>query len=132
MMNFTWRSRRAIAYESLRWQGSRTLPNVSFGVRKVSLESKLQLITQIRALCLKHEFLRAGDTADQIEASISDLLVKKLYLEWGLFGIRGLMINGKPATVDTLIHSGPEVLADEIVEQIRHELGLTEEERKNS
>lgn len=133
MMNFTWPSRKGpAAYRSVRWQDSQSTPGVRFAVRRVSLESKLQLVKQVRELCLKHEFLRAGDSAEQSEAAIGDLLVKKLYLEWGLAAVQGLTIDGKAATVATLIGSGPEELANEIAEEIRHELGLTEQERKNS
>lgn len=131
MMNFTWPSRRQTAYQSIRWHDSQTTPQVSFAVRKVSLANRLELIKQIRELCVRHEFLRAGDTSEQSEAAESDLVMKKLYLEWGLAAIRGLMIDGKPATVDSLVSSGPEDLADEIIEHVRHELGLTEQERKN-
>jgi hypothetical protein len=87
---------------------------------------------RVRELCLRHEFLRAGDTVDQSEAAMGDLLVRKLYLEWGLAAVYGLSIDGQTATVDALIQKGPEELAEEVAEQIRHELGLTEQERKNS
>ncbi len=131
MMNFIWRSRNAIAYESVGWHDSEALPKVRFAIRKISLANRLELIKQIRELCLRHDFLRAGDTAEQSEATIGDLLVKRLYLEWGLIAILGLTIDGKPATVESLINNGPEELTEEVMERIRIELGLTEQERKN-
>jgi hypothetical protein len=131
MMNFISRLRSASAYESVRWHDSRTLPGVRFGVYKVSLGRRMELIRHVRELCLRHEFLRAGDTAEQSEATLGDHLVRKLYVEWGLAAIDGLSIDGQTATVDTLIQTGPEELADEVIERIRHELGLTEQERKN-
>jgi hypothetical protein len=45
--------------------------------------------------------------------------------------IDGLEIDGQPATVDLLIEKGPEQLVAEIAVQIRHECGLTDDERKN-
>lgn len=81
---------------------------------------------------MHYEFLKTGDAESQLEAALSDLLVAKLYLEWGLAEIEGLSIDGKKATVSTLIISGPEDLADEIVRQIQAESVLTADERKNS
>jgi hypothetical protein len=81
---------------------------------------------------LRHEFLRAGETEDKLEASFGELLVRKLYLEWGLKEISGLTIDGEAATVDHLIERGPEALTDEVVEAVQAELTLSDEERKNS
>jgi hypothetical protein len=85
----------------------------------------------MRELCEQQEFLKAGNAGEQLEAVLSELLVKTLYLEWGLVGLRGLRIDGKHATPELLIHQGPEALVEEILEAIKSELGLTEEERKN-
>jgi hypothetical protein len=86
----------------------------------------------MRDLMLRYEFLRAGDSADQIEASLSELLVQRLLLEWGLVDIAGLTINGAPGTGVSLVESGPEALTEEIAAAVRKELGLSDEERKNS
>jgi hypothetical protein len=75
--------------------------------------------------------LRAAEISDEIEATLADLLVKKLYLEWGLVEIRGLRIDGETPTSERLIHGGPEALTDEIVNGIRAEIELSPEERKN-
>ncbi len=130
-MNFISHLRRSAAYESARWHNSKHMPLVSFGVRKVSLANRLDLVSQVRESCHKYEFLRAGDNGEQSEAAMGDLIVKKLYLDWGLGAVKGLTIDGRPATTESLIASGPEQLADEIIEQIRCELGLNEQERKN-
>ncbi len=79
----------------------------------------------------RDEFLRAGDPADQLEAGLADLLVRRLYLEWGLAGIEGLHIDGEAATPETLIAAGPESLSEEIASSIQAELSLSDEERKN-
>ncbi len=81
---------------------------------------------------LRHEFLQAGETQDKLEASLSELLVRRLYLEWGLKEITGLMIDGEAATTEQLIERGPERLTDEVIEAVQAELTLSDEERKNS
>lgn len=70
--------------------------------------------------------------SDQLEASLADLLVRRLYLEWGLVELSGLTIDDRPPTVDALVDRGPEQLVNEIVVSVRGEIGLSEEERKNS
>jgi hypothetical protein len=132
MMNFMLRSPKAVTYDSITWCDSQMIPSVRFAIRKISLANRIELIKRVRELCLRDDFLRAGDTAEQSEAKINDLLVKKLYLEWGLTAIHGLTIDGQEAGVELLINHGPEELSEEIVERIRLELGLTEQERKNS
>jgi hypothetical protein len=87
---------------------------------------------RVRELTLKYEFLRAGDTQNQLEASLSELLVMNLYLDWGLQGIEGLLIDGKNATAAALVETGPEALAQEIARLIQAESALNEDEIKNS
>jgi len=48
-----------------------------------------------------------------------------------LVQIEGLSIGGEPATVESLLESGPEDLAYEIAAAIADESFLNEEERKN-
>jgi hypothetical protein len=105
---------------------------VSFAVRRPSLAQRIDLTERVRNLTLKHEFLAAGNLSDQLTASLSELLVRRLYLEWGLAEIKGLKIDGEPACTLTLVDRGPEDLADEIVQAIKAETGLSEDERKNS
>lgn len=132
MMNFISRSHNRVNYDDTAWYASQTVPGVRFAVRKVSLAGRMELFEKVRELCLKYEFLRTGDHAEQSEAMLAELLLQKLYLEWGFLAIEGFTINGAAASIDSLIASGPEILTDEIVSHIRSELGLTDEERKNS
>jgi len=89
------------------------------------------LTKRIRELTLRYEFLKAGDSADQLEASLSEMLVQRLLLEWGLVAIVGLTVDGEAGTARILIEKGPEVLAEEILAAVRKEIGLSEDERKN-
>jgi hypothetical protein len=130
-MKFISPSLKAVQYASLSWHNSRTIEGVRFAIKRVSLAQRLDLNEQVRELTLRYEFLRAGPAADQIEATWGELLVRKLYLEWGLAELEGLLIDGQKATLALLIDKGPEELADEVVSAIQKEIGLSEEERKN-
>jgi hypothetical protein len=107
------------------------MPGVRFAIRKISLRQRIELNHRVKELTIKYDFLRAGDTADQLEAALSDLLVAKLYLEWGLAEIEGLSIDGQKATSDLLIAHGPESLTDEVARLIQAESELPDDERKN-
>ena len=131
-MRFRLRLRKQADYPSLLWHDSRVSGGVRYATRRVSLGQRIELTKKVRALSISNEFLRAGDTADQLEASLADLLVRKLYLEWGLAALRGLWVDGELGTVEMLIEKGPEALATEIAETIRDQIAFTEEERKNS
>jgi hypothetical protein len=120
-----------VSYASLSWHSSKRIEGVRFAIRRVSLAQRLELNKRVRELTLRHEFLKAGPAADQLEAAWADLLVRKLYVEWGLARLEGLSIDGDTATVELLIDKGPEELVDEIVSAIQEETGLSEEERKN-
>ena len=130
-MRFTLPLHRDVHYSNVLWRESGTIPGVRYAIRRISVANRIELISKTRELAIKHEFLKAGDAMDQLEGSLADLLVRKLYLEWGLIEIHGLKINGRPATAHSLIEEGPERLAEEIVGEVRSELGLTEDERKN-
>jgi hypothetical protein len=133
-MKSFWRWRRAsngLRYESLLWLESESFPGVEFSLRKISLSQRIDLSARVRELTLRNEFLRAGELEDQLEASVADLLVQKLYVEWAVVDLRGLTIDGQTASVAGLIERGPEALVTEIAEAIRTHLELTDAERKN-
>ena len=50
---------------------------------------------------------------------------------WGLKEVRGLKLDGEPATPESLAATGPEELFREAVAAVKAECGLTEAERKN-
>jgi hypothetical protein len=124
-------SHKPAVYESLLWCESQTTAGVRYAIRRVSLGHRLELAKQARELSLRNEFLQSGNASEQLEASLSDLLVARLYLEWGLAEINGLKIDGEPATPVLLIEKGPEPLANEILASIHAEIGISEDERKN-
>ena len=132
MMNCSLRLHKHEPYCSTRWHRSKTFPQVRFAVRRPSLAQRIELTARVRELTLQHEFLKAGDITEQLAASLSELLVRKLYLEWGLAAIDGLRIDGESADSANLIARGPEELVDEIISAIKMESSLNENERKNS
>lgn len=119
------------SYSSLVWHDSSTFEGVRFGTRRVSLAQRIGLTRQIRELTLRNEFLRAGETADQLEAALGELLCRQLYLQWGLVEIEGMTIDGSPATPELLIEKGPESLSEEIASSILADMRLSEKETKN-
>ncbi len=119
-------------YATVNWRESQVMPGVSYGIRKISLAQRIELTSRARELTLRYDFLRAGETTDHLEASLADLLTRRLYLEWALTEIRDLTIDGVAANTEMLIEKGPESLANEMVSAIQAELSLSEEERKNS
>jgi hypothetical protein len=131
MMNYLSLSRRGERFESLRWVESKAMPRVRYAVRQPSLAQRIGLTKRLHELTLRHEFLANGNELHQLEIALADLLIQKLFVEWGLAQIDGLDIDGSPATVDSLIEKGPEHLVAEIAAQVRHECGLTDDERKN-
>jgi hypothetical protein len=131
MMRFPSRSRKKSSYASLLWYESKTVQGVRYAIRRVSLSQRIELTKRARELSMRNEFLKAGDAPEQLEASLADLLVRRLYIEWGLAELTGLSVDEEPATVEVLIDKGPEALADEIISAIREQLSLSEEERKN-
>ena len=119
-------------YSSGAWHESRCLRNVKFSVRRPSLQQRIELTRRIRELTLENEFLRSGESPDQLAAALSDLYVQRLYVEWGLLEIRGLKIDGVAADAQLIVERGPEALVEEIALAVRGELGLSDAERKNS
>jgi hypothetical protein len=132
MMKSMSHSREATSYSSVVWHDSKALPGVRYATRRISLMQRIDLTNRGREIVLKHEFFKAGDASDQLEATLGELLVRKLYIEWGVQEIEGLSVDGEAATVESIVAKGPEDLTDEIVATVRAELELSEEERKNS
>src|SRR5438309_936736 len=132
MMNVISRSPNNFDHASTLWYESSSYKGVRFATRQVSLSGRIELTRMIQDLIAKNEFLRAGDTLEQSQASLADLLARRVYLEWGIVEIQGLTIDGSPACIQDLIERGPEGLCDEIATAIQSELTLSEDERKNS
>ena len=57
---------------------------------------------------VEQRILASGSEPEKLEAGLGDLLVRRLYLEWGLAKIEGLRIDGELLRLITLISGGPE------------------------
>lgn len=131
MTKFTLPLHKQTEYSSVVWRNSSIYKDVRYAVRKISLAQRIEMAERIQELSFKYEFLRTGDVLEQAEAHLADLLVRKLYLQWGLAAIEGLVIDGAKASVELLIEKGPEPLCEEMISSIRAQLELSEDERKN-
>jgi hypothetical protein len=119
-------------YESVVEIRSEKRPEVTFVVARASFGRRLELARQIRELAMRSEFLAASkDAADQMESRLIRGEMERVYLRHGLREVRGLEIDGSPATPESLVESGPEELAAEAVRLVGREYGVTDEERKN-
>lgn len=132
MTNSILPSHNGFRFESSRRVESQSVAGVMFWVRKTSLAQRIELLTRVRELTRKYDFLNAGGPTERMEASLGDLLTTKLYVEWGLERVEGLSIDGQNASVTLLLEKGPEDLCLEIAQEVQKECGLSEEERKNS
>lgn len=119
-------------YNSYLTVKSECMPEVTYTIRRISFERRIELTRQIRELSRKIEFLQAGTNDDEkVESVLLGAEIGRTYLTWGLAEIEGLEIDGEPATPLRLLEAGPEALCREVISAVKRECGLTDEERKN-
>ena len=119
-------------YESTLVIKSQALPGVRFTINRVSFGRRMDLCRRVRDIGQKLEFLEAGEHfREKVEANLLSHEIDQIYLEWGLVAVEGLTIDGEPASEELVMAKGPEALSKEIVEAIKSQCGLNEEERKN-
>ena len=121
-----------MSYESVAVVNSAVHEGVSFHVARMSFGRRVELMRRVRELSRRMEFLEAGaDVGDRMDAGILRAEIDRTFLLWGLCGVSGLSIDGVEATPEVLVERGPEELFREALEAVRHEAGLSEDERKN-
>lgn len=121
-----------VTYTSTKPIQSKTLPGVTFHIRKMSLDTRLRMLESLSEVSKQLDFHQAGETLhDQLQTHTLSALTESVYIRTGLEEISGITIDGQPATTESLIRCGPERLTREIAEAIRQEAFLSEEERKN-
>jgi hypothetical protein len=118
-------------YQSWVERESQTAPGVTFVVAKMSFGRRVELTRRLREIAQKVEFLEAGDAKEKIDAALLTSEIDRLYALWGIREVRGLELDGEPATPESLAESGPEDVFREAVAAVKAECGLTEAERKN-
>ena len=121
-----------VPYASTLTKSAECAPGVVFTIRRLSFARRMDLSRKIREISRKIDFIAAGDELqERIEANLLAQEIDAIYLDWGLAGIEGLIIDGEAATPALLVEKGPDDLTSEIVRAIKGQCGLTEEERKN-
>jgi hypothetical protein len=119
-------------YASQEEYRSEVRPGVSYLINRISFGRRIDLMRRVRDLVPKLECFQAGDsTADRVEATLISAEIDRLYLEWGLLEVRGLEIDGAPATPESLAEYGPEDLFVEALRFVKQASGLSESETKN-
>lgn len=120
----TWNSRKVIASEAR--------PGVEFVIARMTFGRRIELMRAVRDLATRLEYFEAGrDAKNGMEASLLGAEIDCIYIRWGLEEIRGLELDGAPATAESLMESGPEELFLEALAAVKAECGLVENERKN-
>ena len=123
---------RTVAYESVVQRKSTSVPGATYSIRRMSFSARMELSRKIRELSKRVEFLSSGtDIQQHLEANVLSHEIDDVFLGWGLVDIGCLTIDGEPATPELLASKGPDELTREIVDAIRAQCGLSEEERKN-
>ncbi len=122
-----------VMYESAVWRMSRLWPGVEFQVLRMSLLRRHRLMQELKSVTAEEAFHAAAPEEPDSEVTARDLQTRidEMVIRTGLLKIKGLSIDGRRATVDSLIERGPESLAREIAEAIAEESSLTEYERKH-
>lgn len=118
-------------YESWLERESQTAAGVTFVLAKMSFGRRVELTRRLREIAQRVEFLEAGEAKEKIDAALLTCEIDRLYVMWGLKEVRGLTLDGEPATPESLAASGPEELFREALAAVKAECGLTEAERKN-
>jgi hypothetical protein len=124
--------RDGATYASSLWFDSEVCAGARYRIARISVGRRIELARRIREVGRKIEFLQAGsDPREKLEAMVLASEIEHVYLEWGLEAIEGLTIDGEMATPASVIERGPAALAAEILERLKSECGLGEQERKN-
>src|SRR5262245_47989 len=131
-MRLRWKRPKQPRYSSTRTVESKVMPGVRFLVAKMSFGRRLELMTRVRELAARIEFLAAAqDVRQKMEAGLVQAEIERVYVSWGIRAVSGLVVDGQAATPQVLADSGPESLFREALALVQSEVGLTEAERKN-
>ena len=86
-----WTSRKVVA--------SQERPGVEFVIARMTFGRRIELMREVRDLAARLEYFEAGrDARNDMEASLLGAEIDRLYIRWGLEEIRGLELDGVPAT----------------------------------
>lgn len=117
-------------YQSVVRMNSALCPGVSYLIEKMSFGRRVALMKVIRETTIKSEFLEAEGSGATMTSAITAAEVSRLYIQWGLKEVSGLLIDGSPSTPESFVASGPEELFHEAFAFVLRECHLNEEEKK--
>ncbi|HRJ20541.1 MAG TPA: hypothetical protein PLF84_15935 [Bryobacteraceae bacterium] len=121
-----------VQWESAFWRASEEMPAVRYRVRRASLARRAELTRRVRGLVEELACRAAGEGAvERLAAAELELEADRIYVEWGVLELAGLVIDGEAASVGAVVEKGPEGLCREMAAAVRSELTLSEGERKN-
>lgn len=121
-----------MSHESVEVIPSKLSEGVTYTVRRMSFNRRLDLMKRVRAIAPKLECFEAGSSQqDRIHAQLLSAEIDQLYVEWGLAEVNGLEIDGSPATPRSLCDAGPEKLFLEALQGVKRACHLSEAETKN-
>ena len=105
---------------------------MEFVIARMTFGRRMELLKRVRDLAIRLEYFEAGrEEKNRLEASLLGAQLDRLYIDWGLEEIRGLELDGEPATPSSLMERGPEDVFKEALAAVKAECGLSEQERKN-
>src|SRR5580698_9974440 len=89
----SWTSRKVVH--------SKARPGVEFVVALMTFGRRIELMRRVRDLAARLEYFEAGrDAKNGMEASLLGAEIDRLYIRWGVDEIRGLELDGVPASVE--------------------------------
>ena len=125
-------SPKATAYSSFVRFESESIEGVLVTIRRMSLGRRMELARELRPLGGRLEYEDAGrGVSDKIEAALTAAEIDAIYLRWGLVSVDGLTLDGEYPSQDEVIAKAPDDFVREVLDRIKAECGLSEEERKN-
>src|SRR5580698_1129840 len=122
-------SSNSSAWSSRKVVRSKARPGVEFVIALMTFGRRIELMRRVRDLAARLEYFEAGrDAKNGMEASLLGAEIDRLYIRWGVEEIRGLTLDGLPASVEALLEAGPEELFFEALAAVKAECGLDENE----
>lgn len=120
-----------MSYESVTTVESQVVPGVRLQVVRMSFGRRVELMRRVREMARRVECYEGGDLGQRMDAGVLRAEIERLYVEWGIQSVSGLLVDGVEADVAGMIERGPEEVFREALSAVRREAGLTDDERKN-
>ncbi|HZT34214.1 MAG TPA: hypothetical protein VFA33_30260 [Bryobacteraceae bacterium] len=114
-----------MTYESTITVKAKSAPGVTLLVNRMSFARRLELMRRIRRLAHEAQLPETADEAEEkMDAALLAFELDRIYVTWGVREVRGLEIDGAPATPQTLADAGPEALFREALATVKASGGL--------